>query len=513
VNVVNPGGAPSKALPFTITASGQPSISAVQPNTVNAGGADFSLVVSGTGFASGATVNWAGTPLTTSTSGAGQLTAAVPASFIALSGRFSLTVSNPTGPASTVFSEYVQPVLVSIGATPVASGTVTVTATGAGFVPTDVILINAGGGWTNLPTTFVSSTALTAPLATSALANGALAFTVGDPAAGTSSQAVAYATPAISSLAPPSVVAQGPAFTLTVTGSGFDSTCTVIWNQAPLSTTFASATQVTAAVPAALIATAGTATITVTSSSGALSKPVSYTIGPNLPVTSTAGIVNAASGLPVIAPGSLVSIYGVNLAADTTQAAAAPLPYVLGGTQVLVNGTQVPILFVSPGQINFQLPYETLIGTATLVVESPVGAGAPVSVTVSPTGPGVITALLTGQALAVNLADGTLNSAQSPAAPGTYVMVYVIGQGQVDPPIPDGAAAPLTPLSSPVAPVLVNVGGQPATVQFAGMAPDFVGLMQLNVQIPSVQAGEQSLQVMIGGVAANATTIAVGGGQ
>ena len=122
VTVVNPGAAPSNALTFTITPSGAPSISGVQPNVVNAGGADFSLVVSGTGFASGATVNWAGTPLSTSGNVAGQLTAAVPASFIALSGRFNVTVGNPNGLVSGAFPEGVEPVLVSIGTRPVASG-------------------------------------------------------------------------------------------------------------------------------------------------------------------------------------------------------------------------------------------------------------------------------------------------------------------------------------------------------------------------------------------------------
>ena len=111
----------------------------------------------------------------------------------------------------------------------------TITATGLGFVPTDSIRINpADATAASLPTTFVSSTVLTAPVAASALASGAVAFTVGDPAAGTSSQAVAYAAaPAIASLSPSSAVAGGPAFTLTVTGSGFDSTCTVMWNGAP----------------------------------------------------------------------------------------------------------------------------------------------------------------------------------------------------------------------------------------------------------------------------------------
>jgi len=88
--------------------------------------------------------------------------------------------------------------------------------------------------------------------------------------------------------------------------------------------------------------------------------------------------------------------------------------------------------------------------------------------------------------------------------------LWVIGQGLVDPPVATGAAAPATPLSRPIAPVTATLDGQPVDIQFAGLAPGFVGLLQMNVAIPSVAAGERQFQVMIGRATSNPATISVG---
>src|SRR5438876_5231575 len=85
------------------------------------------------------------------------------------------------------------------------------------------------------------------------------------------------------------------------------------------------------------------------------------TISPN-------GIVNGASLQPPVAPGSVISILGTNLAASTAGSSSVPLPTTIVGTSVLVNGTPAPLFFVSPSQINAQLPYEIQPGPATLVV-------------------------------------------------------------------------------------------------------------------------------------------------
>jgi uncharacterized protein (TIGR03437 family) len=123
--------------------------------------------------------------------------------------------------------------------------------------------------------------------------------------------------------------------------------------------------------------------------------------------------------------------------------------------------------------------------------------------------PGVFTMADGNHAIAQNNPDQTLNSADSPATPGQYVTVYLTGQGAVDHPVPTGAPPPDTPFSIPLAAMAVRVGGQPAMIAFAGLAPGFVGLVQMNIVIPDVPSGEQAFEVSIGGVAANPTVLSV----
>jgi uncharacterized protein (TIGR03437 family) len=210
-----------------------------------------------------------------------------------------------------------------------------------------------------------------------------------------------------------------------------------------------------------------------------------------------------------IAPGSLISIYGVNLAAGTDSAAGVPLPNRLSGTSVTINGTAAPLIFVSPGQLNVQVPFETEVGTATLTVQAGSLTGAPVTFEVTAAAPGVFTMANGNHAVAQNNPDQSLNSADAPAIPGQYVTVYLTGQGAVDNPVPTGATPPGTPFSLPLAAMAARVGGQPATIAFAGLAPGFVGLVQMNIVMPDVAAGEQTFEVSVGGVAANLTVLSV----
>jgi uncharacterized protein (TIGR03437 family) len=266
----------------------------------------------------------------------------------------------------------------------------------------------------------------------------------------------------------------------------------------------------TAAVPAALIATAGTANVAV-SGDGATSNALPFTIGPPAPAATSAGILNGASFLPAIAPGALISVFGTNLAGGTAQFSDTPLPLSLAGTSVSINGTPAPLLFVSPLQVNLQVPYDAKVGAAKLTVQSNNGSSPEVSFDVAAAGPGVFTQPQTNHVLARNLADGTINTSQTPARPGQYVTAYLTGQGLVDPKVTAGDVAPSTPpFPAPVAPVQVKIGGTLAVVQFAGLAPGFVnGLLQMNVLVPDVSPGELSFDVSIGGVAAATTLISI----
>jgi uncharacterized protein (TIGR03437 family) len=132
----------------------------------------------------------------------------------------------------------------------------------------------------------------------------------------------------------------------------------------------------------------------------------------------------------------------------------------------------------------------------------------PVSLNIQATAPGIFTLPGSTRAAAQNQ-DYTLNTMDDPASPGSVMIIYLTGQGLLDNPVATGAAAPDSPLSRPLAEVEATVGGQPAIIFFAGLAPRFVGLMQVNLQIPNVNSGDQPLVITIGGVRSNTALIAI----
>lgn len=505
------GGITSNCVSATVAAP--PLIVSASPSQVDAGGAAFNVTVSGTGFLTGSVVTWAGASLATTFQNAGQLTASVPAGLIVSSGANSLTVVNPDGTVSNSLAIIVQPVLTAISPNSAAVGAsgVTITATGAGFVSTDVLVISQSNTRSNLPTTYVNATTLTAVVpAMPALAVQATIF-VSDPAGDVSSRGLPLTVgqpPAITSLSPGSVIVGGPGFALVVGGSGFLAGAVVQWNGGPLPTTFVSDTQLTASVAAALIAAQGSIGIAVTVPGG-ISNTLAFNVRLPSPVTGTQGIVNAASGLPSIAPGSLISIYGVDLAAGSGSASSIPLPTSLNGTSVTINSMLAPLLFTSPTQINAQVPFETLVGNATLIAVVAGQKSPAVTFNVTATGPGVLLQPQSNHAVAQNYSDWSVNSTQNAAAPGQYVVVYLTGQGLVDNPIATGAAPPASPPSVPLADAQAKIGGSAAQIQFLGLAPGLVGVSQMNLLIPVVGPGEQPLEVSIGGVAANTSTLSI----
>lgn len=191
------------------------------------------------------------------------------------------------------------------------------------------------------------------------------------------------------------------------------------------------------------------------------------------PAVADGGIVNAASFTAPVAPGSLISIFGGNLAGE--------------GASVEVNGVTAPLIVVTPGQINAQLPYETTPGAATLHVVTPAGRSAPATLTVASTAAGVFTHPGSDRAIA------------DPVAPGGVLVLYCTGLGAVAPAVATGRAAPLDALSFAAAPPSVTIGGIPAAVQFAGLAPGFIGLGQLNILVPAGVPPGDAVPVVVGG--------------
>ncbi len=476
------GTAVSNALPFTITAAA-PVITSISPSTVASGSAAFTLTVNGTGFSSGATVSLNGTALTTTFVSVTQLAATVPANLIAKGGVVPVTAANAGGAASNAVNLTITvptPAITSISPSTVPPGGpfFTLTVTGTGFVSGATVSLNS----TALTTTFVSATQLTAIVPASLVAQpGTVQITVAN-AGGAASSAVSLTilapVPTITSISPSTVVAGGPAFTLTVNGTNFASGATVLLGTASLTTTFVSSTQLTAAVPASLIQQAGMSPVTVTNPGSGASNPLPLAI--TVPVPTITGI--SPSSITAGGPAFTLTVNGTGF---------------LSGVNVSVNGVVVPSTFVSATQVTALVPPNQIVqpGTAQVTVANPGGtpsnavtltitpAPAPTLTSISPTSANVgdpaFTLTLTGTGfvqgssvqwngapLSTNLVSGTQLTATVDAGrltqPGT-VNVTVVNQVPNGPPLVSNALPfainPVTPVVTSLSPNSATAGG------------------------------------------------------
>jgi uncharacterized protein (TIGR03437 family) len=225
------------------------------------------------------------------------------------------------------------------------------------------------------------------------------------------------------------------------------------------------------------------------------------------PRINVGGVLNAASYTAETAPGALFSIFGAELAAGAEQATAMPWPPTLAEASVTVNGRAAALYYAGPSQINAQVPYETPLGPAQVIVSVGQTYSAPAPLTVNAAAPEIFQSA-PGRALAQN-ADYSLNGPENAAAAGSMITVYLTGLGLLDNPIASGAAAPIELLSRPVLPVSATVAGQPAEVLFLGMTPGLVGLAQANVRIPALSEGDYPLVVTVGTSPSKPALIAV----
>jgi uncharacterized protein (TIGR03437 family) len=227
--------------------------------------------------------------------------------------------------------------------------------------------------------------------------------------------------------------------------------------------------------------------------------------------------VHAASeqgGVP-IAPGGLITVYGVNLADGVGQSKGLPLPQQLNGAQVLLGNQPLPILYTSTGQLNVQVPYTVPVNTQyQMTVQHGNTLSVPQSVVVSEAQPGIFTVNQqgTGQGSIVRSDQVTLAQPGTPASIGETVVIYCTGLGAVTPAVKEGVAAPLTPpLSTTVNAVTVTIGGKVAQVLFSGLTPGYAGLYQVNAVVPSGIATGDTVPVVVdvAGQTSPPTTIAV----
>jgi uncharacterized protein (TIGR03437 family) len=224
-----------------------------------------------------------------------------------------------------------------------------------------------------------------------------------------------------------------------------------------------------------------------------------------VPSIAPAGIVNAAGATPdgSVAPGSIISIYGQNLAGALQVGPSNPLAQTIGNVTVTVNGTLMPLMFVSPGQINALVPAELAPGSYTLTVNW-VGQ-APISgtFTVSRDAPGIFVET-NSQNVSIAAAlhqDGTLITAASPARRNEIVSLYGTGFGPHSQQIPDGFPAPLNQLDPVTDSVAISASSVAVPTTWAGAAPGMVGadIVQFAIVPALPSATNLSVVVTVGG--------------
>ncbi|MGA2213519.1 MAG: hypothetical protein ABSH31_09610, partial [Bryobacteraceae bacterium] len=249
---------------------------------------------------------------------------------------------------------------------------------------------------------------------------------------------------------------------------------------------------------------AGSGTITATyNSANSASVTVSVTASGSgvSAAPSIAGLDNGASFKPSYAPGETLSVFGSELSPGTASATSVPLPMSTLGVAALVNGIAAPLYYVSPSQLNIQIPYEAGPGSAVLSINNN-GHVTTQPLQIAAAAPGIFTT-----------STGVLVPTAS-AARGEEVAFYITGAGTVSPAIADGAAppssTPLAELPAPTQGTTVTIGGVQANIDFIGIPWALVGVTQINVTVPTgIATGPQPVVVKVGGVASPAATITV----
>jgi uncharacterized protein (TIGR03437 family) len=227
------------------------------------------------------------------------------------------------------------------------------------------------------------------------------------------------------------------------------------------------------------------------------------TVNPNVPSN---GVVEGAAFGSGFAPGSIISIFGTDLAETTAFADALPLPTQMGGAAVEINGRWVPLYYVSPTQINAMVPFEV---SGTVPVRVQTGGNSysrAVNINLVAAAPRIFVTGGTQGAIQNGSRNNVLVDAANPASAGDVVVIFCEGLGVTSPAVVSGVASPAVQVPGAVS---VTIGGQPASVQYKGLSPNFVGLYQVNAQVPAGVSGVVNVQISAGGNQSNVVTMVV----
>lgn len=255
----------------------------------------------------------------------------------------------------------------------------------------------------------------------------------------------------------------------------------------------------------------GTVTIASNADNSSVVVPVNLTVAAQTPpVAFAGGVVNNGTfgnGEPV-AQGDIAAVFGSQFTYGDPQAASSlPLSTTINDVQVLVNGTAAPLYFVSPGQINFEVPIDASTangGAGTVQVVRNGQAGNMIYVDINARVPRFI--VYGGGYGIMTTPDGTLTGVPShPVSSGDTIVIYVVGLGPTSPVVPSGTASPSSPLAKVPGTTQVCFGVETpfnqapcATASFSGLTPELAGLYQINVTIPKgIASGNSTMTLLL----------------
>jgi uncharacterized protein (TIGR03437 family) len=255
----------------------------------------------------------------------------------------------------------------------------------------------------------------------------------------------------------------------------------------------------------------GSLTLTTNAANGTITVPISLkVVAKDAPLVYFQGVLDNGTFIPgdTVAAGDVMVVKGEQLATSYPANPAPPLPTQLGGGTVLVNGQPVPLFYASPGQLAFQMPYNTPQGMALVQVQREGQTSNTVTVNVAPAAPRIIAVV--NPDYSVNTSDGA-----HPAHAGDALTIYAIGLGATTPSVVAGAPAPgAEPFARVTTPSLVAFGTGPTAPSvppfFIGLTPTAAGLYQANVTIPDeAPKGIVPIRLGVGDSISNVLLIAI----
>ena len=221
------------------------------------------------------------------------------------------------------------------------------------------------------------------------------------------------------------------------------------------------------------------------------------------PTYSADSTVNAADNRPrYLAPNALATVYGANLSYQIRAVAPADivggyLPLTLGGVRVVLAGLMVHLLYVSPTQINFLIPNNLLPGDHDFYIDREGLSGPRIKIHVSAAAPACFQ--LDASGIIATHADGSVVTAESPAHADEVVVLWATGLARTNPEQRPGALA--TGLGPVISPLNIYVNGvllEPERTLYAGAAPGFAGLYQINVRLPARLGARAEVELEMG---------------